>query len=1239
MNDLFSTSSLAPRFSGEQLQPDPIFAFNNDQKSIWSAAYRQHNLGSAVARMINESWMPEYEEEEGYDPMSDPQLKNYEGIKHKFLTSGSSSETYKRIQQYREDQKDLELLQISNSGFAEFTNAIADPAIVAPLAPIKVMRMSSGFSRFVYGGAFSAAVTAPSELIKQSQLEGHTLGHTAVALTGATLIGGALTKAFGGAPLMSTHTAKQIYKSAGASVSPEKAREAAYATMEGDALASTGIGVEKLPWNPVIRMMASPNPIVRSLAAGMVDVGGLIQNKVKDGDKMEQSVETTFRTTWLPGLIEAIRASDEAYLSYRGIVAKEGDVGRSMQMLGTGIKDTFKRGRNYLNEVEFRIRVGRAMRNGDVDEINDSATGAVNKAATAYRKQFDLIKNETTNLDMFRKSINAQIKTATNAGDMNLVAKLEDKLKEINEKGITLNTAKSYLPRVYRVDRILENQDEFVQVVSKWAKVHYSVNDAQASKIAKDIMDEVTRSKPYLDLDEVADQFDWISSPSGTKARTFEIPDKLIDKFLESDAEVLLRHHTKTMGMDIELTRKFGDIDMRNIINDVTEEYQKLIDDAAVADKPISDRLFFNLKTGISTTLKVFRGSGGSGKVAFARNVLGDGVYFGRNKKVASNYGSDVKEHIIHLKNPFVIKTDADLLKLFDDAGFNSTAIKNAADEVKRLAASVRDYQKTKPSIDDYKKFSDDFSPKFEKAINDLTNLRRTALMMVSPYLKKQGHDGVVVSFNALNFNQLTKGDLTVSKLVRETNFDAKGEYLLKQTFSHDQVYVFGKNIEDYEKAVPKKDSLEIRRKLKKALENDIRDIKGLRDRLRGTYGASKDPHAMASRFIRVMKSFNVLVGMGGAVVSSVPDVVRTVMVEGVENTYSKGMKHMFKQSGSQIKKMQKKEMRQAAIAVDAVLGLRSAAFSDVGDLFGARFGIERKLNQSTATFFMLNGLNYWNQALKEFAGNVTTLRMTEGIMKPWSRLSRSDKEKFLKNGIDEQDHGRMQALIKQHGERVDGEWMPNTELWGDSTMRTSFRNALNQNVERIIVTPGAGDRALWTSRELGSLLTQFKSYGQGAMVRVLTSGLQEKDAAFWQGAFLMIGLASLVNEFKRMQYGIKSDEDFDEKLINAIDRSGVLGWFTDVNNSIEKISDFNVGVRPAFTDENINYMPGQAKLASAFGPTVNTVLNTASVAGDVISGDVNATTGKNARFITPYSNIPYMDPAFDVVQRGIFGE
>ena len=46
---------------------------------------------------------------------------------------------------------------------------------------------------------------------------------------------------------------------------------------------------------------------------------------------------------------------------------------------------------------------------------------------------------------------------------------------------------------------------------------------------------------------------------------------------MESDIEVILRHHTKTMGMDIELTRAFGSIDMKAAIDQITEEFQKMI--------------------------------------------------------------------------------------------------------------------------------------------------------------------------------------------------------------------------------------------------------------------------------------------------------------------------------------------------------------------------------------------------------------------------------------------------------------------------------------------------------------------------------------------------------------------------------------------------------------------------------------------------------------------------------------
>ena len=140
-------------------------------------------------------------------------------------------------------------------------------------------------------------------------------------------------------------------------------------------------------------------------------------------------------------------------------------------------------------------------------------------------------------------------------------------------------------------------------------------------------------------------------------------------------------------------------------------------------------------------------------------------------------------------------------------------------------------------------------------------------------------------------------------------------------------------------------------------MKADLRDIRGLRDRLRGTYGASKDPHAVSSRFVRAMKSFGVLVGMGGATVSSLPDIIRIGMVEGMNNAYGKGFRAAFRNNAAVLKTMRDRELRQAGVAADAILGRRAHAFADTGDLFGNRMGFERMLNQSTGAMFLLNGL------------------------------------------------------------------------------------------------------------------------------------------------------------------------------------------------------------------------------------------------------------------------------------------
>ena len=720
-----------------------IYPFSHDGSGNMARAFRQFNFIEPLYRNLIAS--RNWEDQEGYDPLKSRYIEQIPEInRHRFMNVGSDAELIKKIEWYNEDMEDMEMLMTSHSFYPIMSASLFSPTTFAPIAPYKIFRAGSAWKRFSKGALFTAAVIAPEELLAVKELHSRDAAHAAIAITGASLIGGTITAALGGKTtrslLLSTTDSDQLYKSAGASANPERARETARATMEGDALAETGVGLEKLGWNPTIRLLKSDNWVARKLAPQIVDIGGMIQKKIRGRapEAQDQSVETTFRTRWLPGLLNSIRQVDDAYLSYRNIVAKEGDIGRSLQMLRTQVTDLMGGRGPFLSQSEFRVRVSQAMRRKDVDPIDDSATPFVNRSARELRKHFDDIRDEGVKVRLFERQAQKTIQGLRNqineATDPALKTALNEKLTTaianlnlMRANGV--NVGGGYLTRIFRQDKVLGNQDEFLRIVKEHFMTNEGMSAAQASKAAKGVLDEVTHGKPYLDLDD-ASQIDWITQAGSTKARTFKIKDELIEEFLENDIEVILRHHTKTMGTDIELTRTFGDINMQKVLDDVADEYKVLMDKAPDATK---------------------------------------------------------------------------------------------------------------------------------------------------------------------------------------------------------------------------------RRELKLAMENDIRDIKGLRDRLRGTYGASKDPHALSSRFVRGMKSFNILVGMGSATLSSVPDIGRVIMTEGFLNFNEKGLKHFFTNSSSLIKKLSNKELRQAGIASDAILGLRASAFSDVGDLFGSRMGFERNLNKTTGFFFLAN--------------------------------------------------------------------------------------------------------------------------------------------------------------------------------------------------------------------------------------------------------------------------------------------
>ncbi len=426
---------------------------------------------------------------------------------------------------------------------------------------------------------------------------------------------------------------------------------------------------------------------------------------------------------------------------------------------------------------------------------------------------------------------------------------------------------------------------------------------------------------------------------------------------------------------------------------------------------------------------------------------------------------------------------------------------------------------------------------------------------------------------------------------------------------------------------------------LKKRRDRDLRDLAALRDRLRGTYGLPSDPFRPISRAVRIAKTVNVLTMMGGAAVSALPDLARVVMTEGLENTYGAGLKALFQEGGERIRKLSQHELRAAGEGLDMVLGLRALQMADIGDVFGRRYALERGLIRATGPFFLMNGLHLWNTAAKEWASVVISHRILTTARKfaKGAKLSELDKARLARSGIDDDLAARITAEVRVHGETINGVRMPNTDMWTDLEAARAFRGALSQDVNRTIVTPGAGDRALWTSTEFGSLIAQFKSFGQGATQRVLIAGLQERDANFMLGSALLVSMGFLVNELKRSQFGDTRKQSFPDAMIDAVDRSGILGWFTDANNTFERVMNHKAGLRPLLVGPKPYDPSFRAKVSSILGPTGNTFDNLTQVTSDILSGNVGPRTGERAQRLLPGNNIPWLQPGFDAAREAAF--
>ena len=419
-----------------------------------------------------------------------------------------------------------------------------------------------------------------------------------------------------------------------------------------------------------------------------------------------------------------------------------------------------------------------------------------------------------------------------------------------------------------------------------------------------------------------------------------------------------------------------------------------------------------------------------------------------------------------------------------------------------------------------------------------------------------------------------------------------------------------------------------------------LTDLEAGIELIRGTYGLPANPHAWSSVAMRTMKHYNALTMLTGFA-AAIPDVARTVMTSGIKRGF-KTQFEMFSDflDGGTIFKMGKKEAQSFGEAVDMVTGQRAMLFADVGDMFGLASKLESGLGKASAFNFMyVNLMSRWTEMAKSMASVTIGSRILEDSIR-WTKGSLPDKWKtaLSSSGINQDMARRIAVQFEKHGEKTKHNFMANTAKWEDEAAVDAFGAALNKDINITIVTPGLGDTPLWMSTELGSTFAQFKKFAISATQRMLMRGMQEKDLDFLFGSMLLMGSGMLIDKiYTEFRFGRDySKQSLTTKLLNAFDRSGLAGIYTDINKAIETLTDNRIGIGPLVGESKPFGSSNRWKAGTIGGPTGGQIYNIFDILYDVGGNQYNHHTAKNVRRLIPFQNVWYLDWLFDDIQKGL---
>ena len=428
---------------------------------------------------------------------------------------------------------------------------------------------------------------------------------------------------------------------------------------------------------------------------------------------------------------------------------------------------------------------------------------------------------------------------------------------------------------------------------------------------------------------------------------------------------------------------------------------------------------------------------------------------------------------------------------------------------------------------------------------------------------------------------------------------------------------------------------------LRKAELKDIRNIEGLRDRLRGTHMLD-DNMSDFGKAVQVANTLNYVRLLGGVVPSSFSDVMRHIVVHGLGRFMIDGLGPLIvNMKGFRLSAA---EAKMAGSAAEILNNTRMATWAELSDPYGFDHPAMRFVASAGQGFSRLNGMIYWNDFQKSFASVMTQNRILKNAVKAHERgfeaLSRKEKQYMGLLGVGRGDAERIGRLYSEHGNTERGVRIANTDKWGADTdaeaydLVRKYRAAVNKEVDTTIVTKGIGDTPLFADSNLGRLVLQFKSFMLATNQRILMRATTDEMAGVLTGLAASVGAGMMVYAFKQWEKGEDLSDNPGKWLAEGVDLSGIAGPMMAANNMAEKlgIPGIYTGAQKLFPTKDqsapASRYAQRSIVGSALGPSFGLTQDIATSFGAVMRNirhgeDITEGEKRNMRGLIPGSTLP----------------